>query len=211
MDKINKQKIEIYLLNIDDIDMSDDRIRSVIAPLYIRKAEAIRVENGRKTEIGAGYLLSKYLGVMRDEDLSHNEYGKPSLKNKDERIEFSLSHSGKYVVLAVSDIPIGVDIESKENITLSVLRRVLPDKQYKKLVEKDYSGEVILDKNGKITPCRDEKLMYTKKWTSVEAVLKAIGKGFYLDPSMEESFMDGWNLFSIQANDEYVISVAIGR
>ena len=211
MNKINKPKIEIHLLNIDDIDMSDDGVRSVIAPFYIRKAEAIKSINGQKAEIGAGYLLFKYLGVKTDEDLKHNEYGKPSLKARGEMTEFSLSHSGKYVVLAVSDIPIGVDIESRENITLSVLRRVLPDKHYKKLVEKDYSGEVILDKNGKITPCREEKLMYTKKWTSVEAVLKAIGKGFYLDPSMEESFMDGWNLFSLQADDEYVISVAIGR
>ncbi len=210
MNKI-KHKIEIHLLNIDDIDMSDNRIRSVIAPLYIRKAEAIRVENGRKTEIGAGYLLSKYLGVMRDEDLCHNEYGKPSLKNKDERIEFSLSHSGKYVVLAIADLPIGIDIESRENVTPGVLKRVLPDKYYKKMVEKDYSGEVLLDKNGNLVPCSDEKLIYTKKWTSVEAVLKAIGKGFYLDPAVEENFMDGWDLFSMQVYDEYVISVAIRR
>lgn len=201
--------IKIYSLNIDEIDLSDDGIMSVIALSYKCKAERIKDKEGKKLEIGAGYLLYKYLGVKCDEDLAYNEYGKPFLKNGS-GMEFSLSHSGRYVVLAVSDMPIGVDVESKHNLSLRILKRVLPKAQYQKIENKDYSDEVFYDE-GKNVQYEDEKLIWAKKWTSVEAVLKAFGKGFCFEPKEDDTYMDGWDILSFRLDEEYVFSAAFKK
>ena len=51
----------------------------------------------------------EYLGVENDAQLVMNKNGKPMLV--DARKHFNLSHSGKYVVPAIADQEVGIDIE----------------------------------------------------------------------------------------------------
>ena len=66
-------------------------------------------ETDKKQELIAGYLLKEYLGVENDAQLVISKNGKPMLV--DARKHFNLSHSGKYVVLAIADQEVGIDIE----------------------------------------------------------------------------------------------------
>ncbi len=199
--------IDIYILDIREINGECDSMISVIAPHYVQKYKNAKESDEKMRELGAGFLLSKYLGITSDEDLSFNEYGKPFLnKNGDSRC-FSLSHSEKYVVLAVSDREIGADIECSDNLTLNILKRVLPPERFKKLEREDYTDEFLLQ-NNRHEPCSERKLVWAKNWTAVEAVLKADGRGFFLDIENDDSFMDGWHIDSIVIDEKYVLSCA---
>lgn len=105
-----------------------------------------------------------------------NEYGKPSFVNiKD--IHFNLSHSGPWVVCAVSLKPVGIDIEQIKPIDLKIAKRFFSKKEY----------EDILNKND------EEKLAYFYDlWTLKESYIKYKGKGLSIP----------LHSFSIQKNRE---------
>ncbi len=89
------------------------------------------------------------------------EQGKPFCVSHPE-IHFNLSHSGNWVVMAVSDQPIGVDIETpnpKRNIMAIAEHYFLPE-------------EVKIIRSSK-----DALDMFYKLWTLKEAYVKATGEG----------------------------------
>ncbi|WP_026527483.1 4'-phosphopantetheinyl transferase family protein [Butyrivibrio sp. VCD2006] len=200
-------RVDIYILNTDILEGAVDRIIPVIAPYYANKYEKMKVHSGKMQELGAGYLLSKVLGITRDEQLSFGEHGKPCLSGQyatrdihenipysgdfsDKCPEFSLSHADNYVILAVAKEPVGVDIERCDRLTLSVIERVLPQEYFEKLESIHTKQE------------------WAKAWTSVEAVLKADGRGFSFDPREDASFMNGWHIESFPMEDDFMVSCA---
>ena len=90
-----------------------------------------------------------------------DEYGKPRLLN-DCNIHFNLSHSGAWVVCALDERPIGVDVEKNRDISLDVSSLCLT------------AGEITdMEKKGD-----SEKLtFFYSLWTLKESYVKAIGKG----------------------------------
>jgi len=62
----------------------------------------------RKKERIAAHILLHNAARISDE-ICHSKTGRPFLKNTDKNI--SISHTNNYVALAVSDFPIGIDIE----------------------------------------------------------------------------------------------------
>jgi 4'-phosphopantetheinyl transferase len=63
-------------------------------------------------------LLSMHTGIApRQLEFTKNEFGKPALAHPDcaANIHFNLSHSGRYIVIALSKQPIGVDVELVKN------------------------------------------------------------------------------------------------
>jgi 4'-phosphopantetheinyl transferase len=92
-----------------------------------------------------------------------NAYGKPSLDKAD--ISFNISHSGQYLVLAVTRYdPVGVDVERRGRGDCALLAR-----NWFTPVEQSYvaSGSCEADCHGR----------FTEIWTAKEAYVKAIGKG----------------------------------
>ena len=80
---------------------------------------------------------------------------------------FSLSHSNNVVAVAVSDSPVGVDIEFME--------RSFSDKLYKKiLTEKEISEYINMEKS-------EQKNYLIKKWTAKESLFK-IGESKVFHP-----------------------------
>lgn len=113
------------------------------------RALACRKEEDSMRIACAGYLLQK---VLSNEGIDHpifekNQWGKPCLK--DEVLHFSLSHSGLWVVCAVSDTPVGVDIERPRN----------------------------MDKITKLFPTARTEEDVLRLWTAKEAYLKMVGCG----------------------------------
>jgi 4'-phosphopantetheinyl transferase len=76
--------------------------RKCRADRYPRQGDKLRC-------VTAEALLREKLGVT-EEKIARSECGKPYLKDRPE-VHFNLSHSGRYVVLAWGDTPVGVDVQ----------------------------------------------------------------------------------------------------
>lgn len=96
--------IRIYIADTDTLDLE----RALEQASETRREKALKISNedARRLSLGASALMRRVLG--RD-DHCVSENGKPYLP--DGSVHFSLSHCGSKVVCAVSDAPVGVDIE----------------------------------------------------------------------------------------------------
>jgi len=112
-------------------------------------------------------LLKKILfdlGFMdfRLSDLQYTEHQKPVWKKP---IEFSIAHSGKVVICAVSTHGvIGIDVERIQNLAIEDFHHVFNSKDYQEL-----------------ELSTDTMKTFFKLWTIKEAVSKADGRGLGMD------------------------------
>ncbi len=90
-----------------------------------------------------------------DVPIRTNEFGKPIV---DGDIFFNLSHSGDYVVIAISTVKVGVDIEDTAR-----------KKDWKKLLERFFHEEE--------KKCVQNQKDFYHLWTKKEALLKCVGIG----------------------------------
>ena len=60
--------------------------------------------------------------------LQKDENGKPYFLDRGD-IHFSLSHSGEYVMCAISDSPVGCDVQKYQEISDKVQKRIFTDKE----------------------------------------------------------------------------------
>lgn len=127
------------------------------------------------------YGLEKYYGlVLQEEELEKqidtNEYGKPCLMRYPQ-IHFSISHCDGWVVCALSDQKIGVDAERIQHFPISMIKKVLSEKEKRilNMYEEDTEGY--------------QKMFY-RFWTWKESYLKWKGEGFYMDPLHVEFTLD---------------------
>ena len=201
--------VDIHILNTDTLEGEEEKILPLIAPSYAAKYERMRIHSGKMQELGAGYLLNKVLGVSKDDQLVIGEFGKPGLSREfiEDGLfkEFSLSHADNFVILAVSSESVGVDIERCDRLTLPVLKRVLPVNYYAKLVETEGTEKYMDEKSPVPVETRQE---WAKAWTSIEAVLKAVGSGFSIDPREKADFMDNWHVESFLLENDFMVSCA---
>lgn len=88
---------------------------------------------------------------------------KPVLKlDHDITVHFNLSHAGDYILIAVSDSPVGIDIERYET-----------DLNINEIMEIAFSEKEIRYLNRQTSPNKT----FFKLWTRKEALLKATSKG----------------------------------
>lgn len=112
-------------------------------------------------------------------------HGKPILTNAP--VHFNLSHSGDFVLCAVDDQPVGVDIEAIRPISPKLIDRVCSDEE-RAFVRGD-SGR------------------FLRLWTAKEAIVKHSGVGLHGDlRKISVQLPPELSLFS-EATDEYVLSI----
>lgn len=100
-------------------------------------------------------MLSQHFGInLSKEKISENEYGKPELSG--ENVYFNISHSNGAVVCAVSDKPVGVDIEYIKEMRPGIINRCFTDNEKKAILSS-----------------RD----FYRLWTLKEAYVKMLGLG----------------------------------
>ena len=126
---------------------------------FRHKGVAIRRMLG---ETLVGLALERYWGLLwGNYRIARGEKGKPFIADK-ENIFFNISHSGDYVVCAVSDREIGVDIEKRAKARMEVAGRFFHKQEVQAL--KAVSGDEL------------NKLFYDY-WSVKESFLKYIGTG----------------------------------
>ena len=69
------------------------------------------------------HLKEKYALGMEELRMSKSSDGKPYFENC--FVKFNISHSGKYVALALSELEVGVDVQTVKSISQRVARRYL--------------------------------------------------------------------------------------
>ena len=109
----------------------------------------------------AKYMLLKYFRIpFSKQHISYGRYGKPYLRDYP-NVHFNISHSGQFVACAVSDRPIGVDIQEVVSYRRDVAKHI-------------FSPEEL----SQIESSPDRSAEFTKLWSQKEAYLKMLGIGF---------------------------------
>lgn len=134
-----------------------------------RREQALKFkhEQGRKT-CAAAYLLlceglKKEYGITEKPVFEYGEHGKPVLVGFP-NIHFNISHCREAVICAISDRPVGVDIESLREYKESLVRYTMNDAEI-----------------DKITHSANPALAFIRYWTMKEAILKLSGEGIRND------------------------------
>ncbi len=107
-----------------------------------------------------------------------NDYGKPSLKDVPD-FQFNLSHSGDWIVCAISSQPIGIDIELIQPIEIEIAKRFFARAEYDQLMKQ-------------WEPMREA--YFYELWTLKESYIKAIGMGLSLP-------LDGFSVVPMSKDD----------
>lgn len=107
--------------------------------------------------------LNEMYGIRENPLFEYNEHGKPAIVGHPE-IYFNLSHCKEAAVCAISDRPIGVDVESVRAFKDSLVRYTMNDAEVRQ-----------------IETSEDQAVAFIRLWTMKEAALKLIGTGISKD------------------------------
>lgn len=131
--------LEVYCLKLDK-KINENMYNQM--SYYISNDKIVRINKIKRLkdriphlvgDILVRYLIHIKLGIPNDRiEFKYNENGKPSFLNF-ENFHFNLSHSGEYVVCAIDDCDIGIDVEKIKEIDLSIVRVVFTDHEIWKL------------------------------------------------------------------------------
>ncbi|ARO67317.1 Uncharacterized protein B5E39_5163 [Bacillus cereus] len=133
-------------------------------------------QRGLFSELLIRYIIRKkgYLG--QEIHFEVNRYGKPSF-SKIPEFEFNISHSGEWIVCAVDQHPVGIDVELISAIDFDIAHQFFTTKECKYIFSSD-----------------EQKLSrFYEIWTLKESYIKAIGQGLSIP----------LNSFSIIKHDSY--------
>ena len=147
--------IKVYWLDCSPLFDEQNLARDLPYLCAERRTKTLRLQTAerRAQSAGAGLLLRRLFG---DAEYEYGENGKPYLKGGNLPY-FSLAHSDHFVVCAVDNSPIGIDIEPLSPIRPAVLRRCFSEK------EQAWIG--------------DNSERFTRLWTMKEAYMKMTGTG----------------------------------
>lgn len=165
-------KSKIYAADVTAL--SDESLyQSMLArvrPERLEKINKAAAPTVKRQLLGAGILL---LYVLSLEGLDGNRvsiekgpHGKPFISESG--IHYNLSHSGRYVLCALSDSDVGCDVEMTESRHSrdSVAKRFFHDDEYALLTNCS-------------TPA-DRELLFYRLWTLKESFMKVTGLGMAL-------------------------------
>lgn len=128
-----------------------------------RYRTAARAQIYRRGRAALRQVLAYYAGQPpRSLALYYGEYGKPALRGHD--VQFNLSHSGKRALIAVSNDPVGVDLEW-----------IHPGLQVEELASIVCNGAE--DEYLRNLPEDARRIAFFQLWTQKEAYCKALGVG----------------------------------
>lgn len=147
-------RVKVFLADIGNVSLE---YAQLLDNERRKRTERYRLADDKKRCILAGLMTRHFLG---NAEILKSEYGKPFLS--DGRF-FNISHSGKYVLFALSDCEIGCDIEQFHYVNaLRTGRTVFTD-----------------DEMNLLLASADRLGTFFNLWTKKESLLKCMGEGFH--------------------------------
>lgn len=122
-------------------------------------------------------LVEKTRLKNRDIHFGYNAYGKPFLM--DYPLNFNLSHAGNWIVCAIDETPIGIDIEEMKQIDLNIAKRFFSNIEWMKLVQE---------------PEEDKLDYFYNLWTLKESYIKNVGLGLSIPLHLISFTINGENI-----------------
>ena len=108
-------------------------------------------------------VLGEYLAMDgRRLKFGYGTYGKPFLEDFPD-IHFNISHASGAIICAVSDWPVGIDMEKKRKINRRIMNKFFTESERNYVFSENYQ--------------QDER--FTRIWTMKEAYVKFTGKGLH--------------------------------
>ncbi len=187
--KVIRGMIKLYIVDYHDIIPHKEQAMELVTGERLYKALKYVKEEDSLRSLTGSLLMRKHTGGL--ENIKYDFYGKPYKDN----VFFSLSHSNDYVVLAVGDTNLGVDIEKNRARNPKLQDYVLSDEEKKEI---------------------KEDIDFYKMWTSKESLVKFTGFGIDRDlkkltalPLNGDKEFAGrkCHAFNMVYKDDYVISV----
>ena len=123
--------MEIVRLVVLDVEVAfrhQKVLLSKVSESQKEKALKYRNEIDQIRSLASSYLVNS----LSNEPLLFNDMGKPFFENGP---YFNISHSGKYIVMAVSNKEVGVDIEENVEKNMSSLIRIFNEAEAKMIKE----------------------------------------------------------------------------
>lgn len=196
--------MKIYYFNITPLRNKFFYEKSVKKVSEIRQEKIHRLKrtDDKLRCLGAGLLIEfiKEKYNVKD-DIVIDKFGKPHFKAT--KSSFNISHSGNYVVIAVSEFNIGIDIQRME-------------KNNQLVAEKNFhSNECAYINEGEDDNVRLQR--FYEVWTVKEAYLKNVGIGLRKPlNSFEVSFEadspkitdnPGYEIIQMKLDEKYIVSI----
>ena len=158
---------EIYIIEINDIEKSNfnSLINFVSDEQKRRLLRFQKFEDAKRTLMGdilARYAIFKRTGIHNNNlTFGKNNYGKPFLLGFS-GVHFNISHSENWVICAVDENSVGIDVEVIKPINIKIAQRFFAKEEYLSLLKQP----------------EELRLKYFYMiWTIKESYIKAVGKG----------------------------------
>lgn len=164
IDSEKKCKIEKFI-------NKKDKIRSLIGEILIRTiiVEKFKIDN-------------KYINFEK------NQYGKPYLKDHPQ-FNFNISHSEEYVVCAVNNKPIGIDVEVIKHIEYKeIAKSFFTKREFDYIVNQDLNLQLN---------------RFYEIWTLKESYIKCCGQGLSIPLKSFSIEVDQYENIKVASDNEY--------
>lgn len=175
--------IKVAYADVSELDLSESY--DLLPETRKKKVDNFRFLKDKKLSAGAYLLLDKMLGEenITEPQFKTDRYGKAYISNHED-IYFNLSHSGKIVACAISDMEVGVDVEITDpEIDLNIARNYFYNSEYENIMKSDNPSEE-----------------FFKYWVLKESYMKYTGLGFNLSLDSFEIILD--DEIKLKNNDE---------
>lgn len=158
----------LFALSAAAADIMNISLRSRLSAARLTYIDSLH-GTSRQQSFTASLLLDEAIrlccpSVPRPLDIASNENGKPYLTAAPD-VHFSLSHSAAWAVCAVSDHPVGVDIQQCRSFKPNIADRFFHPNEVQYL--------------SSLSPAERENAFYTL-WALKESYVKADGRGLRL-------------------------------
>lgn len=131
--------VKVYAVHLQKVKIEPEWLTLVSAPKRRRLA---RIHDSLSlAQSLVGDLLVRFLAVQHLEVSNRNllfkttDLGKPYLANPSHSFHFNLSHSGHWVMCAVDQSPVGIDVQQMEPIDHNLARNILTPPAYRRYLE----------------------------------------------------------------------------
>jgi 4'-phosphopantetheinyl transferase len=195
---------------------SEKKLLDLFLQMFNKEETAIALryrseEDKQRYIFGRGalrFLLGKYLNIFPNTiQFTLGADKKPLLnKNSGEDLHFNISHSGDFVLIAISNSEVGVDIE-----------KINPDFSYKEILKSNFSKEEIDFIQHSVHPIESFYLLWTRKESLVKATSKGLSENLNLISVLDGLFNDvdeilgshnSWDINSFKIEEKYFGSIA---